>query len=200
MVKLINTIKKYKTGIWAGALVGLAAALSYKYFVGDFTFVYNSLTGRSADAASLLASLPNFQSAQLIFFVTAVAWVIIGAVLGIIVDKYFGLKFSQKTKRALLIIGSILVVYSLYLSFGGTTDISREAGIGSAIGSFANSNPITFSFIFYTVFSAITGAISSIFNPQPTIPIWIFFVIGFVLLLFLRRSGGQQEQPIIIQR
>lgn len=194
----------------AGALVGLVVAIFYKYLFGDLTFAVSDIANTAAE------KIPTFQLSQLTFFIAALSCILLGAVIGFIIDKQIGLKFLPKTKMIMWIIGGILVIYlfqltsiqdqpgadstrqSLSRGAGPTSPITPGFG-GSVFALLNKLSPFWLATLFYGVISGFFGLIKSIVAPTPAFPIWIFFVAGFFLLLILRRKGGG-EQPIIIQR
>lgn len=196
--KFINLFKKNWVGAVAGASVGIISVLLYKFFGGDFTFAIANLQGRTADASS---TFNQFELLSIAYVVIVFAWVIIGAAIGIFIDNKIGFKFSKGAKNVLLISAILLLIYSLSIA-----PTSRE-GTASAIagasktlvggGWFNTLSQSSGAFLFFLgwVITSILGA----FKPQPQIPIWIFFIAGFIILLMLRRRGGG-EQPLIIQR
>lgn len=184
--KLIKFFKENKWGALSGAIVGVGAAIFYKLSGGDFVFAMANLQGR--------AGLPEMTLIDLAYWVTVFSWIIIGAIFGIIIDKYLGFKFSPKTKKILLIIGGLLLIYLLFFDIGMGRGV-KTPPVSGAVTLFTSGAFLTFlSFVLFSLF----GAIKGIFAPSPSIPIWLFFVGGFLILLLLKRR--QPEQPIIIQR
>ena len=194
---MANLIKKYKTGIMIGAFIGLAVAVIYKLFIGEFSFELVNLQSRGA----ALNSLSEFQLSQFLFFNTAIAWIIVGAVIGLFVDMKFGLNFSKKTRKMIMVALVILLLVSLNFSFGtgestSTTERGAKLPKVGGTGWFGTLAGASGGFLFFLGF--IIDSILGIFRPQPAIPIWVFFVGGFLLLLMFQRR--QPEQPLIIQR
>lgn len=189
-----NNIKRYKLGIAVGALVGIASAVAYKITGGDFMFAVADIQSRTAGLA-----LNQQEAISFAYVTTVLSWIIIGAIIGFVIDWKYGFKFSQKTKRWLLITALILLAYILF----GDTNLGRAGGPGSGkLGTLGTLGKMGWPFA-TILFVAVTGIFSffkALIAPSPTIPIWIFFVAGFMILLFLRKGGGGGEQPLIIQR
>lgn len=188
-----NNIKRYRIGIAVGALVGLVAAVAYKVTGGDFMFAVADIQSRTSGLA-----LNQQEMISIAYIATVLAWIIIGSLIGWVLDWKYGFKFSQKTKRWLLIIAIILLAYTLF----GDINLGRAGGPGSGkLGIIGTLGKMGWPFA-TILFVAVTGIFSflkALIAPQPSIPIWIFFVAGFILLLMFRKRGGG-EQPILIQR
>lgn len=187
---------KYKEGVFAGGLVGLGAAIAYKLSGGTFSFALVDIQSRGA---GIFATLSQNELSAIAYFLTLIAWVIIGAIIGFLIDMKFGLKFSKKTRNGLLVAALILFGYLLFADGNlGRAGIESRATATTALGALGKIGWPAATLV-TIIIAQIFGFFKAIFAPEPTFPIWIFFVAGFAILLFLRR-GGKQEQPIIIRQ
>ena len=193
--KFIKFIKINKWGALAGTLVGLGVATFYRLTGGDFMFAVADTQSRASGL-----SLTQQGVIGLSYITTIIGWIIIGALIGVFIDYKIGFKFSQKMKKSLLIITLLLFVYTIFAPLGITTlpDGSREAAPLTWFTTLSKSSGTFLTFLFFAI-TGLFGTIKGMFAPEPSIPIWIFFVAGFVFLLMFRKKGGG-EQPIIIQR
>ena len=203
----ITNIRRFwrtrKEGLLAGGLVGLIVALVYKSMGGTFSFATIDIQSR---AAGSLAALSQAELSSVAFFATMVAWIIVGAIIGFLLDIKFGLRFSRKTRFWMLITALVLLAYVLFVLPIpiGNEGLGREAGFFKGIMTGIKALPKTmgtgwFGFLMFTIITGILSFIGNLLNPDPAIPIWIFFVAGFMIILFLKKRG-QQEQPLIIER
>jgi len=195
-----KTIKRMfqtgKEGALAGGLIGLASAVAIKLSGGTFSFAIIDVQSRAADAVSIL-SPPEL--AALAYFVTAMAWILVGVAIGLFIDLRFGLNFTKKTRTTLWVVFLVLLAFVL---LGG--DNLGRAGIDATESRSSLATLGKMGWPFATVIAIVIGQVIGFFNgifaPQPQFPIWIFFVAGFGILLFLRRGGGRQEQPLILRQ
>lgn len=192
--KIIKFFKDNKWGALGGALVGLTAGLYYKLSGGDFLFAVANIQSRASGL-----SLTQQDLTGLAYITTVIGWVVIGALIGMFIDYKIGFKFSSKTRKFLLIASLLLFAYLIFapLDIINTSDGSRAAAPYQWFTTLSKSSAGFLTFIFFLI-TGLFSTLKGMASPDPSIPIWIFFVAGFVLLLLLRRR--QPEQPIIIQR
>ena len=194
-MKIFNLLKKYRAGALAGGLVGLGVAAFYRLSGGDFMFAVANIQSRAAESTSTL-SQPELLS--LAYVTTLLSFIIIGAIIGMILDHYIGLNFSKKTRMWLLIATGILLAYTLFGDNLGRAGIESRAGAFQYFQTLSKSSGGFLLFLGIVVTSLFSFLKSLVAPASMDIPIWIWFVAGFLLMLLLRRR--QPEQPIVIQR